>query len=88
MAAVWLVEELQARTSDVEVPRMWRCPVGPPPLPVEGREPGGCKMTDDGHGVVPTHGGEPGVSRWFTPLACGPGYPEMSRSIRVVKDGE
>ena len=21
-----------------------------------------------------------GVSRWFTPLACGPGYPELSKS--------
>ena len=21
-----------------------------------------------------------GVSRWFSPLACGPGYPELSKS--------
>ena len=21
-----------------------------------------------------------GVSRWFTPLACGPGHPELSKS--------
>ena len=25
-----------------------------------------------------------GVSRWFTPLACGPGRPELSRSCMDI----
>ena len=33
--------------------------------------------------ALPLRGCVSGVSRWFTPLACGPGSPELSTPIRI-----